>query len=157
MIKSIGKNSAFVSKSHLSTLLLKVLVQKTLKKSHKSLPFTIKTSLGQKQTLLILQAAHLVKNYLKTSFDKSSGFNKQAAYKMKKICSNQVLERTFSNHVFEIDVDSIEKLIYCSLQGGPFGGPACPPVQKWYNYCGIWDRTIMVNVAPPPDPWGRNI
>ena len=28
--------------------------QKTLKKSHKSLPFTIKTSLGQKQTLLIL-------------------------------------------------------------------------------------------------------
>ena len=49
---------------------------------------------------------------------------------MKKICSNQVLERTFSNHVFEIDVDSIEKLIYCSLQGGPFGGPACPPVVK---------------------------
>ena len=47
---------------------------------------------------------------------------------MKKICSNQVLERTFSNHVFEIDVDSIEKLIYCSLQGGPFGGPTCPPV-----------------------------
>ena len=28
--------------------------KKTLKKSHKSLPFTIKTSLGQKQTLLIL-------------------------------------------------------------------------------------------------------
>ena len=69
-----------------------------------------------------------MKNYPKTPFDKSSGFNKQAAYKMKKICSNQVLERTFSNHVFEIDVDSIEKLVYYSLQGGPFGGPACPPV-----------------------------
>ena len=54
MNKSIGKNKAFVSKSHLSTLLLKVLVQKTLKKFHKSLPLTIKTSLGQKQTLLIL-------------------------------------------------------------------------------------------------------
>ena len=67
-----------------------------------------------------------MKNYPKT-FDKISGFNKQETYKMK-ICSNQVLERTFSNHVFEIDVDSIEKLIYCSLQGGPFGGPACPPV-----------------------------
>ena len=51
-------------------------------------------------------------------------------YKMKKICSNHVLERTFSNLVFEVDVDSIEKLIYCSLQGGPFGGPACPPVRS---------------------------
>ena len=41
---------------------------------------------------------------------------------MNKICSNQVLEPTFSNHVLEIDVDSIEKFIHCSLQVGPFGG-----------------------------------
>ena len=51
MKKSIGKNKAFVSKSHLSTLLLKVLVQKTLKKSHKSFPFTIRTKLSQKVLL----------------------------------------------------------------------------------------------------------
>ena len=61
-----------------------------------------------------------MKNYPKTCFDKSE------ADKMKKICSNQVLEPTFSKHVLEIDVDSIEKFIHCSLQGGPFGGPACP-------------------------------
>ena len=47
---------------------------------------------------------------------------------MKKICSNQVLEPTFSNQVLKIDVDCIEKLINRSLQGSPFGGPACPPV-----------------------------
>ena len=68
------------------------------------------------------------KNYLKTYFDKSRSFNKQKAEKMKKNCSNQVLEPIFSNQVLEIDVDSIEKFIHCSLQGGPFGGPACPPV-----------------------------
>ena len=53
---------------------------------------------------------------------------------MKKICSNQVLEPTFSKHVLEIDVDSIEKFIHCSLQGGPFGGPACPPVSYIHNF-----------------------
>eukprot|EP00493_Phyllostaurus_siculus_P024338 UN24678 len=47
---------------------------------------------------------------------------------MKKICSNQVLEPTFSNQVLKIDVDCIEKFINRSLQGSPFGGPACPPV-----------------------------
>ena len=71
------------------------------------------------------------KNYLKTSFDKSKSFNKQEADKMKKICSNQVLEPTFSNQVLKIDVDCIEKFINCSLQGGPFGGPACPPVLSY--------------------------
>ena len=52
---------------------------------------------------------------------------------MKKLCLpvNQVLEQTFSNHVFEIDVDSIEKFIHCFLQGGPFGGPARPPVSSY--------------------------
>ena len=91
-----------------------------------------------KQLLQIFEKAnfahfvsHLIgekKNYLKTSFDKSKSFNKQEADKMKKICSNQVLEPTLSNQVLKIDVNSIEKFINCSLQGGPFGGPACPPV-----------------------------
>ena len=104
MIKSIGKNKAFVSKSHLSTLLLKVVVQKKHSKSPTN------------HFLLQLEQVW-VKRFCFT-------------YEMKKICSNHVLERTFSNHVFEIDVDSIEKLTCCSLQGGPFGGQACPPVHN---------------------------
>ena len=69
-----------------------------------------------------------MKNYPKTCFDKSKCFNKRKADKTKKICSNQIVEPTFSKHVLEINVDSIEKFIHSSLQGGPFGGPVCPPV-----------------------------
>ena len=39
---------------------------------------------------------------------------------MKLICSNHIFEPKLSNHVLQIDVDLIEKLIPCSLQGGPF-------------------------------------
>ena len=75
MIKSIGKNKAFVSKSHLSTLLLKVLVQKTLKKSHKSLPFTIRTSLGQKDLLYLQNEENLFKSGFRTNIFKSCFWN----------------------------------------------------------------------------------
>ena len=71
---------------------------------------------------------------------------------MKKIFSNQVLERTFSNHVFEIDVDSIEKLIDCSLQGGPFGGPACPPVIYIESKKKYMRARIKYSRPPPPRP-----
>jgi hypothetical protein len=70
----------------------------------------------------------LGENYSNSSFDKSKGLNNQEAEKMKSICSNHIFEPTLSNRFLEIDVDLIEKLIPCSLQGGPFGGPACPPV-----------------------------
>ena len=40
--------------------------------------------------------------------------------KMKLICSNHIFEPILSNHVLQIDVDLIEKLIPCSWQGGPF-------------------------------------
>ena len=52
-IKSIAKNQSFVSKSHFSTLLLKVVVQKTLEKSHKWLSFTIRTSLVQELFVVV--------------------------------------------------------------------------------------------------------
>ena len=39
-----------------------------------------------------------------------------------------IREAIFSKRVLEIDVNFIEKYIHCSLQGGPSGGPACPPV-----------------------------
>ena len=68
-----------------------------------------------------------MKNYTKTSFDKSSGFKKQAAYKMNANCSNRVLDRTFSNHVLEIDVNSNEKFIHCSLHGGKSGARLARP------------------------------
>ena len=83
-----------------------------------------------KQLLQIFEKAnfaHFV-SHLKTSFGKSRSFNKQEADKMNKISSNQILEPIFSNQVLENDVDFIEKFIHCFLQGGPFGGPACPPV-----------------------------
>ena len=70
----------------------------------------------------------LGENYSNSSFDKSKGLNNQEAEKMKSICSNHIFEPTLSNHFLQIDVDLIEKLIPCSLLGGPFGGPACPPV-----------------------------
>ena len=70
----------------------------------------------------------LGENYSNSSFDKSKGLNNQEVEKMKSICSNHIFEPTLSNHFLQIDVDLIEKLIPCSLQGGPFGGPACPPV-----------------------------
>ena len=69
-----------------------------------------------------------MKNYPKTSFDKSRGFNKEEIDKIKKICSNQVLEATFSNHVLNIDVDSIMEIHSLLVTGRPLGGPACPPV-----------------------------
>ena len=90
-----------MSKSDLSTALLKVVVQKNTKSA-------------TNHFLLQLEQSWVKRLYF--------------TYKMKKISSNQVLKRTFLNHIFEIDVDCIEKLIYCSLLGGPFGGPACPPV-----------------------------
>ena len=64
-----------------------------------------------------------MKNYTKTSFDKSRCFNKREAEKMKKICLNQVLEPTFSKHVLEIDVDSIENLFIALYRAAP-GLPA---------------------------------
>ena len=63
-------------------------------------------------------------NYSNSSFDKSKGLNNQEAEKMKSVCSNWIFEPTLSNHFLQIDVDLIENLILCSLQGGPFGGPA---------------------------------
>ena len=94
------------------------------------------------QILLSLWAPRLVKIYSKTSFDKIEGFwmfcsfknlkmqtllifsyaplvnnqglNNQEAEKMKLICSNQIFEPKLSNHVLQIDVDLIEKLIPCS-------------------------------------------
>ena len=72
----------------------------------------------------------LGENYSNSYFDKSKGLNNQETKKMKSIFSNHIFEPTLSNHFLQIDVDLIEKLIPCSLQGGPFGGPACPPVQE---------------------------
>ena len=62
----------------------------------------------------------LGENYSNSSFDKSKGLNNQEAEKMKLICSNHIFEPKLSNHVLQIDVDLIEKLIPCSWQGGPF-------------------------------------
>ena len=73
----------------------------------------------------------LGENYSNSSFDKSKGLNNQEAEKMKSICSNHIFEPTLSNHFLQIDVDLIEKLIPCSLLGGPFGGPVCPPVWRY--------------------------
>ena len=70
----------------------------------------------------------LSENYSNLSFDKSKGLNNQEVEKMKSICSNHIFKPTLSNHFLQIDLDLIEKLIPCSLQGGPFGAPACPPV-----------------------------
>ena len=53
MIKLIGKNKAFVSKSHLSTLLLKVVVQKNTRKVPQITFFTVRTSLVQKLFALL--------------------------------------------------------------------------------------------------------
>ena len=39
---------------------------------------------------------------------------------MKWICSNHIFEPILSNHVLQIHVDLIEKLILCSWQGGSF-------------------------------------
>ena len=73
-------------------------------------------------------------NYSNSSFDKSKDLNNQEVEKMKSICSNHIFEPTLSNHFLQIDVDLIEKLIPCSLLGGPFGGPACPPVIWYYVF-----------------------
>ena len=70
----------------------------------------------------------LGENYSNSYFDKSKGLNNQEAEKMKSICSNHIFEPTLPNHFLQIDVDLIEESIACFLQGGPFGGPACPPV-----------------------------
>ena len=59
------------------------------------------------------------KNYPKASFDKSRTFNKQEIDKMKKICSNQVLEPTLSNHLLEIYIDTIEKRASKARGGKP--------------------------------------
>ena len=71
-----------------------------------------------------------MKNYPKTSFDKSSGFNKQANYKIKKISSNQ-----FKNEHFQImflklmlTLAMVIILFFEFDLGGPFGGPACRPL-----------------------------
>ena len=78
----------------------------------------------------------LGENYSNSYFDKSKGLKNQEAEKMKSIFSNHILEPTLSNHFLQIDVDLIEKLIPCSLQGGPFGGPACPHVWTiFYKQC----------------------
>ena len=63
----------------------------------------------------------LGENYSDSYFDKSKGLNNQEAEKMKSIFSNHIFEPTLSNHFLQIDVDLIEKLISCSLQGGPYG------------------------------------
>ena len=68
----------------------------------------------------------LGENYSNSYFDKSKGLNNQKAEKMKSIFSNHIFEPTLSNHFLQIDFDLIEKLIACSLQGGPFGGPCLP-------------------------------
>ena len=57
----------------------------------------------------------LGENYSNSYFDKSKGLYNQEVKKMKKICSNHILEPTLSNHVLQIDVDLIEKLIPYSL------------------------------------------
>ena len=56
----------------------------------------------------------LGESYQNSSFDKSEGLNNQEAEKMKLICSNYIFEPILSNHVLQIDVDLIEKLIPCS-------------------------------------------
>ena len=54
---------------------------------------------------------------------------KSVLYKYRKETNMTLIrESTFSKRVLEIDVNFIEKYIHCSLQGGPSGGPACPPV-----------------------------
>ena len=62
----------------------------------------------------------LGETYSNSFFDKSKSLNNQEAEKMKLICSNHIFEPKLSNHVLQIDVDLIEKLIPCSWQGGPF-------------------------------------
>ena len=70
-------------------------------------------------------------------------FNKQENKKMKWSWSNQIFQPTFSNHVLKIDVDVIEKLIQCSLQGGPFGDPVCPPASSYYFFIQIRDSRFL--------------
>ena len=94
----------------------------------------------------------LGENYSNSFFDKSKGLNNQEAEKMKSICSNHIFEPTLSNHFLQIDVDLIEKLIPCSLLGGPFGGPACPPVIviAWKHLQGVYFRFIITIYRSEP-------
>ena len=91
--KSIGKNKAFVSKT-----CVYITFEGTCPKKHSKSP-TSHFLLQLKQLWVKSKLCSFCKplTWWKT-FDKSSVFNKQATYKMKKICSNQVLERTFSGN-----------------------------------------------------------
>ena len=75
------------------------------------------------QTLLICSHALLAKTI------QIHLLTKVRAWTIRKLRKwSQFVPITFLNqHCLQID-DLIEKLIPCSLQGGPFGGPACPPV-----------------------------
>ena len=60
---------------------------------------------------------------------------KSVLYKYRKETNMALIkESTFSKRVLEIDVNFIQKYIHCSLQGGPFGGPACPPVIIYFDF-----------------------
>ena len=85
----------------------------------------------------------LGKNYSNSYFDKSKGLNNQEAEKMKSICSNHIFKPTLSNHFLQIDVDLIEKLIPCSLQGGPFGGPRLSNIKKICLF--FWQKCVFHN------------
>ena len=94
----------------------------------------------------------LGENYSNSSFVKSKGLNNQKAEEINSICSNHIFEPTLSNHFLQIDVDLIEKLIPCSLQGGPFGGPACPPVFFIFDFessctSNVWKKQKIIKFA----------
>ena len=76
---------------------------------------------------------HFFTSSLGENYSNSSFFTSSFAEKMKSICSNHIFEPTLSHYFFKL-MSTIEKLIPCSLQGGPFGGPACPPVLYTFEW-----------------------
>ena len=75
----------------------------------------------------------LREKYPKTSFVKSRCFRKQEDDKMKYFFQSHFLTNIFKPCSWNWCRPYWE-LIQSSLQGGPFGGPACPPVRKYCSF-----------------------